>query len=526
MDLTSIIQTYVLMNLKELNVKEIISHFCWYHGIILACYFYFGTYKHHLSRIVTKVKMWFVPVGASLDIPIITETLKNNGFPYVHTRCSNEGQAILWKYVHTKSSWNFCENYTILNFSHVIALDYHNQHWVHEVVLPSNSDILIPLTNEVTLQFDLQTVQTETTQTKNDQKNNNKQLSDNTAATKLLIKVCTKTKTIEWLKDFLKQCIIEQAVWQKNVSNTPVIFISRKKSSQETSETFCRFESVSTKSFSNLFFDGKETIINRLEEYKDIEKYKRLGIPHTLGMMFYGAPGCGKTSTIKAIAQYMNRNIVSVNLSHFSSVQDLRSLFLSKDAVGDWKSEQNTRLYVFEEVDDTHADLLDNPFIDRELKEKLKAKSKNSLSSVLGSIVSEMATHEKQNAKDNNDDSKQEKDNSVSSYKDTGITVGDMLEVLDGIAEPEDRVIIFTTNHPDKIDPALKRPGRIDLVLEFKKLRAIDINNMYHLWFREYIPQEKLQKIPDYAISQAELGKIFFEFCKNPEMIIEKLMHL
>ena len=43
------------------------------------------------------------------------------------------------------------------------------------------------------------------------------------------------------------------------------------------------------------------------------------------------------------------------------------------------------------------------------------------------------------------------------------------MNILDGIIELHGVMIIISTNHPDKIDEALIRPGRIDFKYEFKK---------------------------------------------------------
>ena len=37
---------------------------------------------------------------------------------------------------------------------------------------------------------------------------------------------------------------------------------------------------------------------------------------------------------------------------------------------------------------------------------------------------------------------------------------------MDGINAPQNVVYVFTTNHIEKLDPALIRPGRIDLTLK------------------------------------------------------------
>merc|ERR1712012_1509664 len=76
------------------------------------------------------------------------------------------------------------------------------------------------------------------------------------------------------------------------------------------------FKFESGKAFSNVFYPEKEDVVKRLDFFsKNKEWYKQRGIPYTMGFLFYGDPGCGKTSTIKAIANHTQRHIVSVPLN-------------------------------------------------------------------------------------------------------------------------------------------------------------------------------------------------------------------
>ena len=80
---------------------------------------------------------------------------------------------------------------------------------------------------------------------------------------------------------------------------------------------------------------------------------------------------------------------------------------------------------------------------------------------------------------------------------------------MDGILEISGRIIIFTSNHPELIDEALLRPGRIDSIIEFTNLTKNDVNNMYHLWFDKYIDDNIFINMKDNIYSQANLGKLF-----------------
>ncbi len=64
------------------------------------------------------------------------------------------------------------------------------------------------------------------------------------------------------------------------------------------------------------------------------------------------------------------------------------------------------------------------------------------------------------------------------------MTFSGLLNVLDGVAASEDRLVFMTTNHIERLDPALIRPGRVDYV------QLIDDATDYQV---TYIPvQEKI----------------------------------
>lgn len=43
------------------------------------------------------------------------------------------------------------------------------------------------------------------------------------------------------------------------------------------------------------------------------------------------------------------------------------------------------------------------------------------------------------------------------------MTFSGFLNALDGVASGEERIVFMTTNHMERLDPALIRPGRVDL---------------------------------------------------------------
>jgi DNA polymerase III delta prime subunit len=78
----------------------------------------------------------------------------------------------------------------------------------------------------------------------------------------------------------------------------------------------------------NMFFRQRNLVQQRFQWFmKHKAWYDERGIPHTLGLLLHGAPGCGKTSTIKAIANESQRHIVNVNFARLNSKTLMKKLF-------------------------------------------------------------------------------------------------------------------------------------------------------------------------------------------------------
>jgi chaperone BCS1 len=51
-------------------------------------------------------------------------------------------------------------------------------------------------------------------------------------------------------------------------------------------------------------------------------------------------------------------------------------------------------------------------------------------------------------------------------HKKRSVSFSGLLNALDGVRSQEGRILFMTTNHPENLDPALRRPGRTDLDVE------------------------------------------------------------
>lgn len=55
----------------------------------------------------------------------------------------------------------------------------------------------------------------------------------------------------------------------------------------------------------------------------------------------------------------------------------------------------------------------------------------------------------------------------LSKYTNAKVSLSTLLNVFDGLGSSEGRVLIMTTNHIERLDPALIRPGRVDMRVGF-----------------------------------------------------------
>lgn len=311
------------------------------------------------------------------------------------------------------------------------------------------------------------------------------------------VSLLLRTKgSIELLTKFIKQAQKEYEVYLDQKSYKPRIV---KPDPEERRGTGISVSLETTKTFENLFFEGKEALIQRLDSFKNKERYIRMGLPHTLGLLFYGQPGTGKTSCIKAIAQYMQMSIVLVPMNKIKTRTQLEDIFLEK-YIGGEKIPQHKRIYVLEEVDcNGWAEVI---------------KPRSTGSPVTNTVtVAQPQTIILRDGNKKDDDNEEEK-----------LTLGALLEILDGIIETSGRIVIMTTNNPAALDPALRRPGRIDMELEFKKLRRQHIAAIYQRWFGRAMKEATMNRLVDYKWSQADIGQLLFKHENNASGFIEELL--
>jgi SpoVK/Ycf46/Vps4 family AAA+-type ATPase len=108
--------------------------------------------------------------------------------------------------------------------------------------------------------------------------------------------------------------------------------------------------------------------------------------------------------------------------------------------------------------------------------------------------------------------------------EDPPLTLDDILNLWDGIRETPGRIMVISSNHYEDLDPALKRPGRIDITLELSRASRKTIGEMYTHLFSASLDDSVLEGINDKFYSPAEIINIYLNSEQNAERFVERLL--
>lgn len=191
--------------------------------------------------------------------------------------------------------------------------------------------------------------------------------------------------------------------------------------------------------------EQKAKIVMDINEYlhpASARWYAARGIPYRRGYLFHGPPGTGKTSLSFALAGIFGLDIYCISLMEIGLTEsDLNKLFTTLP---------RRCIVLLEDIDSAGLRRTDDPPIPIEASDS----SSDGTPSEDGVKVDSL--HKLQGAA---------LQGGVG-FKSL-ISLSGLLNTIDGAASHEGRVLIMTTNHPEKLDPALIRPGRVDLQVQF-----------------------------------------------------------
>ncbi|KAI8527973.1 hypothetical protein RHMOL_Rhmol12G0116000 [Rhododendron molle] len=219
----------------------------------------------------------------------------------------------------------------------------------------------------------------------------------------------------------------------------------------------------------------KKEIMDDLDRFvKRRTFYKSVGKAWKRGYLLYGPPGTGKSSLIAAMANHLKFNIYDLELTSLRRNSELRSLLVST---------ANRSILAIEDID------CSSNFQNRQAGGRNEG--------------------------------------------DSQVTLSGLLNFIDGLWSccGDERIIVFTTNHKDRLDPALLRPGRMDMHIHmsyctpggFKILALNYLGLTNHFMFTEI---EKL--ITEVEATPAEIAEELMK-SEEPEVALKgliKYLHL
>jgi AAA+ superfamily predicted ATPase len=207
--------------------------------------------------------------------------------------------------------------------------------------------------------------------------------------------------------------------------------------------------------FDNLFHQHKKSLIRDIDRLRDIEYYKRTGLKQKKGYLFYGPPGCGKTSTVMAMSNYDKRHIIEIPLSRVKTNNDFEKI-LNLSKIDDLKFNFNNIIILFDELD--------------------------------------IGTSFERNIKNNNDIklTTELSDNDIPKINSDKLCLNTLLSRLDGIGNYNGLIIIGTSNNIENIDKALYREGRLNL-MHFDYALCDDIINIIEKYYDDKLNDKQIE---------------------------------
>jgi len=211
-----------------------------------------------------------------------------------------------------------------------------------------------------------------------------------------------------------------------------------------------------------------ETLVEDITQFRgNREFYLRAGIPYRRGYLLHGAPGTGKSSAVLSLASHFDASIYIINLNAETIDDSSLVTMLAQVPSGN--------VVLLEDVDAI--------FVDRKP-----------------------------------DDRKQGR-----------VTFSGLLNALDGVVATEGRLLFMTTNHIDRLDDALIRPGRVDCRIKLGEATEEQIvRYILHLYPKhgEEFARAYANEIGDANVTMAEVQEHLLRYKQDADSALASIGEL
>jgi SpoVK/Ycf46/Vps4 family AAA+-type ATPase len=211
--------------------------------------------------------------------------------------------------------------------------------------------------------------------------------------------------------------------------------------------------------------------------------YEKRNLPYQITHLYHGEPGAGKSIVASAIAKKYNLHIIKIKLSTIKNNNEFIRVFKNTDVCRK-NLEYKDVLYLFDEIDTELEKILD--------RSKKRAVNINEPKS--------------ENMK-------------VKNFIRDDLTIGTILEEMNGINQMYGRKMIFITNNFNFLESihsgALIRPGRVDRIYKFGKCSKKDTIKLLENFYSVNLEKKQTKDIKNGAMTAAELVNI----CKKQKTV-------
>ena len=266
--------------------------------------------------------------------------------------------------------------------------------------------------------------------------NNNEKNNYSKVSSEIIIKSVCNTDVLKKYIEHIHYMMNEKTTNKNNALKIYRTNFTKNKGGKNDFTHWKKFICLTNKTLTNTIVSKSVKIgfINSIEKFiTSEEEYKIKGLPYKIGFLLYGEPGCGKTSIVKAIAQYYNIPIFVVDMDMMKNNDTMTKVM---NTINQYVTSGKLHIVLFEDIDRC----------------------------------------------------------SMFNYRRTDVTENSFLNILDGVDETHGRINILTVNNIKKInyDSAFIRPGRIDKIIQITFCNFDQIVRTMRLFFEESLVNQNI----------------------------------